>query len=325
MAGRAALITAAVLIFAAGYATRLGVEGKSTPLVQIRMDGYRYVQPLLECNLPPSPGTGHPDLAAVKKAVQHVVDQHLTDGSARTIGIYVRDLRREAWFGINDNERFTPASLMKVPLMMAVLKRAEYDSSLLARQLRYDGGNMQAFQSIRPQEVLHPGTRYAVDDLVFRMVAYSDNDAALLLADHLGMGILDDTIAALRIAVDPSRPDAFITVRDFSAFFRVLFNATYLDHRMSERALGYLAASTFAEGMRAGLPQDMVVASKFGEFSAGVYQLHEFGIVYYPEHPYLMGIVTKGGTPESLSHVLQEVSRAVYREFDRQHERAAHD
>jgi len=44
--------------------------------------------------------------------------------------------------------------------------------------------------------------------------------------------------------------------------------------------------------------------------------------VYYPDHPYLLGIATMGGTPASLTHVIQEISKAVYLELDRQHQTA---
>lgn len=314
------LIAMLAAVFALGYGTRVLHEGKRAQHVQIRLEDYRYIQPLLECSGGDHPRAVHPDLLPLKSAVLRTVDSHIGDGSARTIAVYFRDLRSGSWFGVNDQVPFTPASLMKVPLMMAVLKHAELDSGLLRKKLRHTGENTRRFQGVPPEKTLRPGAWYTVDDLLYRMIAYSDNDAALLLADHFGTGVLDKTLKDLSVPVGGGKTGMLVTVRDFTAFFRVLFNASYLSHTLSERALDYLARSGFDDGIRGGVPADTPVASKFGEYSAGSYQLHEFGIIYYPGHPYLLGIVTKDGSQESLSHVMREISQAVFREIDRQHD-----
>jgi beta-lactamase class A len=320
--GPARLFTLIALLaatFAVGYTARSLHEGKKSEHVQIRLDDYRYTRPLLECDGNHS-GSHHPDLEPFRKAVQRTVDEHLTSGDAHTIALYFRDLQSGAWFGVNDQQQFTPASLMKVPLMIAVMKHAERDADLLQKKIRYQGGDIHRYQGILPEKVLQRGSWYTVDDLLFRMIAYSDNDAALLLSDRYGMDILSKTLEDLRVPVSRETTGTFITVRDFTAFYRVLFNASYLGHALSERALSYLARSTFADGIRTGIPEGTPVASKFGEYSAGAYQLHEFGIIYHPEHPYLLGVVTMGGTRESLTHVIQELSSIVYLEIIRQHE-----
>ncbi|MDA8101185.1 MAG: class A beta-lactamase-related serine hydrolase [Nitrospiraceae bacterium] len=309
-----------VALFAGGYGTRMLTEPAEPVHSQIRLKGYRFIHPLLECEVPHLTDTVHPDIDPLRDAVQDVVDEHVKDRSAQVIAVYFRDLTSGAWFGINDRERFTPASLMKVPLMIAVLKRSEGKPEYLLRELRYTGGlDLREFQHVPPAEVLQKGASYTIDDLLYRMIAYSDNDAAMLLARAHGGALLAGTFADLQLPFREGVGEEFIDVRSFSAFFRVLFNASYLSHGSSERALGYLSRSPYADGIRSGLPQGVSVASKFGEFSAGSYQLHEFGVVYYPDHPYLLGIVTKGGTPVSLPHVLQELSKAIYGELERQH------
>jgi len=305
------------IVFLAGYVVRLLAE-EDSPHAQIRLDGYRFIHPLLECEMKESYARGHPDLDKMEGAVRRVVGRHLSAGAAETVAVYYRDLKSGVWFGIDEHEAFTPASLMKVPLMIGVLKRLEHEPSLLQRKIRYEGGDIHEFQHVRPEQVLTPGASYTVDDLIGRMIAYSDNDSALLLADHFGMASLEDTMAELGIPVEPGRSE-LMSLRSFSAFFRVLYNASYLSDHMSEQALGYLARSGFDRGIRAGIPADTAVAGKFGEYSAGAYQLHEFGIVYYPDHPYLLGVVTKGGTTESLPRVIQEISRAIYEDIHRQH------
>jgi hypothetical protein len=63
------------------------------------------------------------------------------------------------------------------------------------------------------------------------------------------------------------------------------------------------------------------VAHKFAERSdpqTGEKQLHDCGIVYYPRHPYLLCVMTKGPGFEGLAGVVARVSRMVYSEVDAQ-------
>jgi beta-lactamase class A len=314
-----ALVGLIALCFGAGYFVRIAIEERAPHHKQIRLGGYQFISPLLECEVSHSSSNSHPDLGPIQSVLQRVIDAHVSEGVVSDVFLYYRDLETGASFGIKEDSQFTPASLMKVALMIALLKRADHEPGFLDLRLQYKGDDSTRFQDIKPQESLVPGARYTVDDLIGRMIAYSDNNAALLLVDRFGMKTLGRVLDELHIPVESSSVGELITLRNYSAFFRVLYNASYLDEPLSERALGYLSHSTFDEGIRAGLPGETLVASKFGEYSAGVYQLQEFGIVYYPEHPYLIGIVAKGGTRASHTHVMQELSRAIYDELNRQH------
>jgi hypothetical protein len=58
----------------------------------------------------------------------------------------------------------------------------------------------------------------------------------------------------------------------------------------------------------------MVVAHKFGEMSApdGTVQLNDCGIVYKPDQPYLICVMTKGTNYDSLVTVISHISNMVY-------------
>ena len=309
-----------LLSFAAGYAIHFVRVPSHPPHVQIRNDRYRYISPLLDCEISPQSSDAHPDPESLSEIVDEIAEAHIADGTVRSISVYFRELNSGISFGRKEQEMMTTGSLLKVALMIAVLKRAELDGSLLQQQIAYDGRYAHdALQHFKPKEPLRAGSSYTIDDLLFRMIAYSDNNAMQVLVDRFGLGMVDRTLEELRVPVDTSRGKDRMSVRSYTAFFRVLYNSSYLTDAMSEKAMEYLARSTFAEGIRSGVPQGIAVASKFGEAEDGGYRLSEFGVVYYPDHPYLLGVAARGGSPESLAHAISEVSEAVYEEMERQH------
>jgi len=75
-------------------------------------------------------------------------------------------------------------------------------------------------------------------------------------------------------------------------------------------------------GIAIGVPPAVTVAHKFGEKSDatdGTVQLHDCGIVYYPQHPYLACVMSKGPDFEALDDVIAGVSRIIFAEIDAQH------
>lgn len=78
---------------------------------------------------------------------------------------------------------------------------------------------------------------------------------------------------------------ASVNTKGYGSIFRMLYNISFLDKEMSEKLLSLLARSYFDDGLRAGVPERVVIAHKFGEryLPDGTKQLHDCGIVYYPD------------------------------------------
>ncbi len=48
-------------------------------------------------------------------------------------------------------------------------------------------------------------------------------------------------------------------------------------------------------------------------------QLHDCGIVYYPEHPYVLCLMTRGYNWDKLKEVLHQASNIVYQAVEQQY------
>jgi len=239
----------------------------------------------------------------------------IENGKVSDIGVFFQDLNSGRWAGVNQNERFSPASLLKVPVMMTYLKLAEAQPAILNKSVVYDGSfDDNALEDFKPLKALQIGYSYTVSDLLRFMIGYSDNNADELLYT---MGMTNDefdkTFTDIGLPVPTSTND-FLSPRLYSRFFRVLYNQTYLDQEMSQKGLGLLALADFPQGLTAGVPEEITVAQKFGEheFQDGTEELHDCGIVYRPQHPYVLCVMTKGNDFEALTSAIRNVSQSVW-------------
>jgi beta-lactamase class A len=312
-----ALIIGLALGFPAGYlaTSKRSLDADQQGITESRMGGYTFINPLLECeNFLPSNSKG---LARLKKAVHDYVDQTITSKKANHISVYYRNLNNGPWIGINEHRVFTPASLLKVPILIAALKKAEEDTTFLHTRVVYNAPiDTMHIQNMGHDEQLIIGQAYTVEELITYMIVHSDNDAKEMVLELVGNDFTTTVIAEMGINLKGRDLDSdFISIKEYASFFRILYNASYLDRNMSEKALEILSGVTFKEGIPAGLPSGMVVSHKFGEreiFETKAKQLHDCGIVYLPGAPYLLGIMTKGNDYEILLQVIADISKIFY-------------
>lgn len=107
----------------------------------------------------------------------------------------------------------------------------------------------------------------------------------------------------------------FVSVREYSSMFRLLFNATYLSKDKSNQLLGMMSKSNYTGGLVTGVPATVKVAHKFGERAfdnSTTRQLHDCGIVYLPGSPYLLCVMTRGNDFNEPKTVISDVSGIVY-------------
>jgi beta-lactamase class A len=275
-----------------------------------RLDGFSYVRPLLytekECE--------SDKLAFLKQDVNNMVEYQKKIDNISSASVYVRILSKGDWTAINADEPCHPASLIKVPVMMAYLRMAETDPNLLDKKILFENhfGNLpeQAFK----YEPLQPGHNYTVRELLHFLIAYSDNDASTLLFRNINMDLYNRVFTDLGIAAPPPNfSDLRITAKQYSEFFMVLYNATYLTIPSSEYATLLLSECAFSDGIIKKLPPTTKIAHKFGEWGDGVtHELHESAIVYLNNQPYLITIMTKGKYFNKLSEAMSDISKLVY-------------
>ena len=277
-------------------------------------DEYHFISPLLECDSFESK-----ELNSFDEDVYEWASELMENGSIEGLSYYFRDLNNGVWVGLNEEEKFAPASLMKLPLMISYLKQfEENDPNLLSQSYVFNiEDDNYGKQNIVPEQTMSIGAYYTVEDLIFRMIAYSDNSALSILlrnSGFFGFRVFDDL--NIHLPKDKASED-FMSTRTYSKFFRILYNASYLNLENSEKALEILSRTQYKDGIVAGVPDDVVVAHKFGEReNNGVKQLHDCGIVYHPDKPYVLCIMTRGDNTEKMSSAIATLSKYTYEEVN---------
>jgi beta-lactamase class A len=246
------------------------------------------------------------------------------EGKLLEAGIYFRDLHAGPTFGLNANEEFLPMSLLKLPVMVAVLKAAEANPSLLEQRLRTPPSFAMNVQLMKEGETLTPDREYTVGELLEYMITYSDNKALGMLSDWLAENVGDESVRNVMVdlgivRVDDEVDSLSITPKSYSTILRILYGAAYLSPDYSQRALELLTKTKFDEGITYGVPDGVLVAHKFGiREDPGVnVQLHDCGIVYHPGGPYLLCVMTRGKSYKDQAHYIQDVASSVYGEMSR--------
>lgn len=299
---------------------RFGDDSLSSVPQQLRMMRYEYdyIRPLLACDF--SVQAGQTEWAELQPKLETTVQTLVKEGKFEKLSVFFRDFGTAATISVRPEDTFFPASLNKVPLMMTVLKMTEKDESFWTTQLdTVQLANSNQGQEITPKAVVNPGEKVTVEQAVERMIRHSDNNGFYALLPHLDVQAYRQIHNDLRIpyeTIDKSFED-FMTAEDYSYFLRVLFSATYLNPEESERALALLAESDYGNALRAGVNSAIPVAHKFGlltrEAEPKERELHDCGIVYYPNNPYLLCVMSKSTLPLSeIEATIAGISKTVY-------------
>lgn len=256
------------------------------------------------------------ELDPIERDIKEFIAGREREGEVKTVSAYFRLLNSGRWFAVNKDERYSPASLLKVPIMMSYFKQAEDNPEILQERLQYDGTFGSDEQTTIPAERrVQKGTSYTIGSLIEKMILDSNNVAKDMLEMNLSKDFVSHIYLEMNVQDPYGKSGDYMSVAEYPFFLRVLYNSTYLSQAYSEKALELLSRSGFKEGLPAKLPSDIQVAHKFGYrvLDTGAAELHDCGIIYYPEHPYLLCIMTKGYAYEPLLHIVQDLSELTHK------------
>lgn len=277
-----------------------------------RIKGFEFVRPLLSAE----PDCESAELTPIKDGLKVVIDSLVGLGAISEASVYVRNFDHGQWFSINPTAQYHPASLMKVALMLSCLRVAEATPGMLAQKIRYDPPQAsQISTQYYNYPTIQPGKEYSVHDLLYYMVANSDNHATWMLASRIQPDQTPKLFFDLGLPKPAEDKVQFtMTAEEMSVFFKAIFNSSYLSPEYSDYAARLLSNCAFQEGFGKGFPKGTRMWHKFGEWRyAGFdFELHESGVVYIQDNPYLITVMTKGKNTDRQAEVISFISKVLH-------------
>ena len=256
--------------------------------------------------------------------VQKVLEearQEIEDYSG-VAGLYVWDLDKDFGYGIRPDEQFFTASIIKVPIMVAVYRKVDAGELEFSQQIEIKEEDWAAGAGWLQWE--KAGTKQTVGDLLLLMMTQSDNVAANALvrtvggADHVNevarsMGA-DDTLLYQKVSSERGVVPALdnrSTPRDMATMMRQIAEGK----AASEKSCGYMIDLMHQDKLDwwldAGLPQGVDAANKAG----WLYRVYdEVGIVENDDRRYVIAILSKHGTADVYQgqDLIKKLSSAVW-------------
>jgi beta-lactamase class A len=242
----------------------------------------------------------------------------LTRDLQGTYGVYVYNLTDKYEYGINQDEVFIAASLIKLPVILTLYQEAE------ATQLRQDSDG-QGKIDLETDYVLKAkdkragagviqykpaGTVYTYRELAKFMCRYSDNTAFNVIRQLLGDEKIQALIDDLGMT-STSLEENETTPADIGLFFRKFYSFSLLTRNHRDEIIDYLTKTAFEDRIPVGVPEEVKVAHKIGN---EVNSFSDAGIVF-GKKPFILVIMSKDALEKEALEALPEITRIVW-EFE---------
>jgi beta-lactamase class A len=227
----------------------------------------------------------------------------------------VVDLETGGTASVDAERAYPAASLFKVPILIEVLaeEAAGRLDPLRALEIKPDdwtdgSGVLQA----------RVGERLSVRELTRLMIQESDNIAALVLLDAVGVANVNATADRLGLhathLVDHRAGDQgehTTSAADMARLLTLLTAGQVVDQRVSEATLAELELRQSVTWLGDGLPFWVKVAHKWGDLPQA---RNDVGVVFSPppRGSYVLAVLSEGGQPDEVSAAIGRASRVTY-------------
>lgn len=254
----------------------------------------------------------------------------LTGGS---VSVAFHDLKTGEELLIRADERFHPASTIKVPIMMEVFDQVRQGRFKLDDRIPIrnefksiaDGSpfSVDAADDAEPELHKRIGQTATIRELCEKMIRRSSNLATNLLVDKVTPAACMELMRRLRApgievlrGVEDGKAfdrgmNNVATARGLMRLLTLIASRKAVSGKASDQMVGIMLGQTFREGIPAGVPAGVLVANKTGWTGAVD---HDAAIVYPADRlPYVLVIMTLGIDDTAKSRALMsDISRLVY-------------
>ena len=281
-------------------------------IVSLGPDTLRELASGLTFARPPAAGLAPSPLHA-DPILQSRLDSLSASVDAGSLGVAVVDLQSGATAGVDAARAYPAASLFKVPILLEVLTEEEAGRLDPERRLEITPEDWTDGSGVLQARV---GDRLPVRELAQLMIQESDNIAALVLLDVVGVSSVNSL--AERLGMPATRlvdhrageaGDHTTSAADMAHLLVGLATGQLVSAHVAEQALSLLELKQSVTWLGDDLPFWVKVAHKWGDLP---YARHDAGIVYTPRGSYAIAVLTENSPPDESARAIARASRLTY-------------
>ncbi|CAN5151055.1 N/A [soil metagenome] len=229
-----------------------------------------------------------PDATDLKNKIQKIIT-----GKKGNYAITYLDLTSGKTFGINDTMMMTAASVNKVPII-AVLYYLENRGKIgFSEQITLQENDIQDYGS-GSLRYGGAGQTYSVKSLAKLTLQESDNTAAHILANKIGMDVIQHTITSWGLT-QTSMNDNQTTTSDMAILFKLIYEDKVTTPAKTKELLSFMTHTDIEDRLPSQLPTSTHVSHKTGD---GVGFLHDVGIITKDDKKFFLGVLTSDIGPD---------------------------
>jgi beta-lactamase class A len=220
-------------------------------------------------------------------------------GFQGTVGYIVKDLQTGQVVSYHADSPFLSASLIKLPIMVAVFQAVEEGILSLDKQIVLKRSDKRGGSGILKRTSV--GTLLSNRQLVEAMIIHSDNTATELLVQQLGYDYLRLTFSKLGLTNTVIHPDGFklspkyvaednyTSPQDMAFLLEEIYKGRLISAQASWDMLEILMRQKLRDRLPKLLPEETIVAHKTGLLRRSC---HDVGIVFSPQGDYVICVLT---------------------------------
>jgi beta-lactamase class A len=236
-----------------------------------------------------------------------------------TYGVVVKNFKTGESLFLDEHRVFEPASIYKLWIMAVAVKQVEKGQLSADDVLSADAADLNREFGIAEADTdqTEGEISFTVQDALAQMITVSDNNAALLLTDKVGLNAVnaflkENGFKESHTGVGQESPKT--TPWDTALFLEKLYSGQLANQESTKEMLDLLKWQKLNDGLPKYLPESVVIAHKTGEMEPFT---HDAGIVFTDSGDYLIVVFTETDSRALAREGIAQVSRAVYRYFDK--------
>lgn len=228
-----------------------------------------------------------------------------TNKLSGTYGLAVINLDSGYYFGVNDKEIYTAASLIKLPVLAKLFRESEAGRiNLETKYALKDSDKINGSGNLSGKPA---GTVLTYRKLAEAMGKQSDNTAFGIIKRILGEERIRKEIQDLGMK-NTNLEKNETSPEDIALFFQKLYKREVVSEKSTNEILGYLTDTIYENWLSAGVPKETKVSHKYGR---EIHVVNDAGIVF-AKKPYVVVIMTKGVVEREADEIFPTLSKIVY-------------